>query len=68
MRRSLNQYKEVININVDLDAEDGRPSGRKSNEFRLVVRCVKKVNLTAVDAWLNGRMSFDISVLEALSK
>ena len=65
--RSMNNYSNGLNIMVDLDAEQGRPGGRTSNAFRLVVRPTKTVNLAVLNAWLQGRAAFSESVLEALS-
>ncbi|KAE8152713.1 Piwi domain-containing protein [Aspergillus avenaceus] len=64
---SLNDYTKDINILVDLDAEQGRPAGRKPNVFRLVVRRTTKVNLAVLNSWLKGRSSIDQSVIEALN-
>ncbi|OGM41385.1 eukaryotic translation initiation factor 2c [Aspergillus bombycis] len=64
---SMNNYSNGLNIMVDLDAEQGRPGGRTSNAFRLVVRPTKTVNLAVLNAWLQGRAAFSESVLEALN-
>lgn len=67
MYRSMNNYKEGLNVMVDLDAEQGRPVGKALNQFRLFVRPTKTVNLAVLQAWLQGRISMGEGVLEALS-
>lgn len=68
MYRSMNNYEEGLNVQVDLDAEQGRPVGKALNQFRLFVRPTKKVNLAVLKAWLEGRISMGEGVLEALSE
>lgn len=64
----MNNYRDGLNVEVDLDSEQGRPAGRTSNRFRLVVRPTKTVNLAVLRAWLQGQTSMQEPVLEALSK
>lgn len=65
----MNNYESGLNVVVDLDAEQGRPPNpRSKNEFRLVVRKTKAVNLAVLNAWLNRQCDMNDSVLEALSE
>lgn len=64
----MSNYSEGLNVEVDLDSEQGRPAGKTSNRFRLVVRPTKTVNLAVLGAWLENKTSMQESVLEALSK
>ncbi|KAL3475026.1 Piwi domain-containing protein [Aspergillus californicus] len=56
-----------VNIEIDLDAEQGRPPGKTPNIFRLVVRPTRTVNMAVLSAWLSGKTSMQESVLEALN-
>lgn len=54
---------------MDLDVEKGmaaRPD--HPNVHKVAIRKTNAVNLAAVEAYLEGKMSFDNSVLEAISK
>ena len=63
------QDVEGFTITVDLDAEKGLPTREgRSNAFRVVVRKATAVNLFALQAYLDGKMTFDNSVLEAISE
>lgn len=64
----MNNYQDGLNVEVDLDVEQGRPSRTTKNSFRLVVRRTKAVNLAVLNAWLQGQTSMGEPVLEALSK
>lgn len=64
----MNNYKEGLNVMVDLDVEQNRPVGKAMNAFRLFVRPTKTVNLAVLQAWLEGKTSMGEGVLEALSK
>lgn len=58
-----------MRVLVDLDVEKGmtaRPD--HPNVHKVVIRMTNAVNLAAVKAYLEGKMSFDNSVLEAISK
>ncbi|PGH18890.1 hypothetical protein AJ80_04308 [Polytolypa hystricis UAMH7299] len=55
-----------INIMVDLNVEQGRPSA-PANIFRLVVRPTKKLNLKVVDEYLKGNLSLADDAIEGLS-
>lgn len=59
-----------IKLVVDLDAERGIPAreGRTPNIHHVVIRNSKPVDLSAIDHYLGGQMSFDNTVLEAISK
>lgn len=64
----MTNYRDGLNVEVDLDNEQGRPAGNTPNRFRLVVRPTKTVNLAVLKGWLDGTISMQESVLEALSK
>lgn len=64
----MNKYDRELNVLVDLDAEAGRPSRSSRNEFRLVVRLTRTINLAAINAWLSKRIDMNESVLEAFSE
>lgn len=60
--------KTELSMVVDLDAERGRPARpQNSNSHRVNIRKTGAVNLAALEAYLKGQMSFDNSVLEAIS-
>ena len=66
----MNDFKDEIRLMVDLDQERGIPprEGRAPNVHRVTIRKAKVVNLGVLDAYLGGKMDFDNSVLEAISK
>jgi len=64
----MTNYRDGLNVEVDLDSEQGRPAGKTPNRFRLVVRPTKTVNLAVLKGWLDGTISMQESVLEALSR
>ena len=67
--RALKDLSSEINVQIDLDAEKGQPAREgRSNRHRVVIRKTNIVNLAAVKAYLDGKMSFDNSVLEGISK
>ncbi len=54
---------------VDLDAEKGQtPRGDRENKHRVAIKFSTKVRLASVRAYLEGKMDFDNSVLEGISK
>ena len=54
---------------VDLDEDRNIPAREgRSNTHKFVMRRTGYVNLAALQAYLNGTMTFDNSVLEAISK
>lgn len=63
-----------VDFKVDMDAVKGRQppppdeQKRPDNNHIVKIRCTKKVRLEAVRAYLDGRASFDTSVLEGISK
>jgi len=61
--------KNELSFKVDLDTERGR-TARASNPniHHVSIRKTGAVNLAALEAYLKGTMSFDNSVLEAISK
>lgn len=66
--RSLNNFENGLNVIVDLDSEQGRRNNTGKNQFRLVVRRTKTVNLSVLSAWLRGQTSYTEDVNEAMSK
>ncbi|KAK1145566.1 Protein argonaute [Aspergillus melleus] len=65
---SMNEYKQGLNVMVDLDHEQNRrPNTKAPNTFRLLVRLTKTVNLAVLNAWLSGKTSMTEAVLEALN-
>lgn len=66
----MTEFKEEINIVVDLDRErniEPKP-GRTPNQHRAVIRHSCTVNLAALAAYVEGRMAFDKTVLESISE
>jgi eukaryotic translation initiation factor 2C len=58
-----------LNFTVDLDQEKGiTPRPGRSNVHRVTIRRTKKLDLGLIDAYLKGKISFDNSVLEGISK
>lgn len=55
---------------MDLDQERGIPAreGRTPNTHRVSIRKTNAVNLAAITGYLEGRMQFGNTVLEAISK
>ncbi|PYH41337.1 putative eukaryotic translation initiation factor eIF-2C4 [Aspergillus saccharolyticus JOP 1030-1] len=64
---TLQEYKQGLNVMVDLDAEQNRKPGAKPNVFRLLVRPTKTVDLSALNLWLQGRTDMSENVLQALN-
>lgn len=64
---SLKDYKEVRQI-VDLDEEEkGKPSQDGRNAFRLHIVRTKQVNLHNITAYLQGKIQFNIDVMEGVN-
>jgi eukaryotic translation initiation factor 2C len=57
-----------IHVLVDLDAEEGRPAGRTSNTFRIVIRKAKTLDLSMIKAYLNRQIQMGPEILEGISK
>lgn len=59
-----------INLLVDLDQERNiiPKEGRTPNQHRVVIRKTSAVNLASVQAYLDGTISFDNTVLEGISE
>ena len=68
--RSLTNFKDDLIMVIDLDQERGIPprEGRTPNQHRVVIRKTSVVNLAAIEAYLEGKMSFGTPILEAISK
>lgn len=66
----MRDFKDEVRLHIDLDKERGIPprEGRAPNVHRVSIRKAKIVNLSVLEAYLGGRMDFDNSVLEAISK
>jgi eukaryotic translation initiation factor 2C len=57
-----------IHVTADLDAEEGRPAGRTSNTFRIVIRKAKVLDLSMIRAYFNKQIQMGPEILEAISK
>jgi N-terminal domain of argonaute len=57
-----------IHVMADLDAEEGRPPGRTSNTFRIVIRKAKALDLSLIRAYFNKQIQMGPEILEAISK
>lgn len=66
----MKEFKDDLRIVVDLDQERNIAprEGRTPNQHRVVIRKTSVVNLAALEAYLEGKMSFGTPVLEAISK
>ena len=61
--------KNDLSFVVDLDNERGRTARASApNTHHVSIRKTGTVNLSALESYLKGTMSFDNSVLEAISK
>lgn len=56
-----------FSLEVDLGADEGRP-GRQRNQFTLEVKQTCKVRLEALKGYLEGKVGWDNTVLECMSK
>lgn len=66
----MTDFKQDINLLVDLDEERKitlKP-GRTPNQHRVLIRKTNAVNLAAVAGYLEGRTTFNNTVLEAISE
>lgn len=61
-------FDREIHVTADLDAEDGRSSGRTSNTFRIVIRKAKTLNLSLIQAYFNRQIQMGPEILEGISK
>lgn len=66
----MNDFGQEMKIVIDLDAERNiQPrEGRTPNVHTIIIRKAKPLNLSVIDGYLSGSMSFDNSVLEAISR
>ncbi len=66
---SMKDFKEELRCIVDLDQERNLPprENRPPNTHRVMIRKTSAVNLAAVSAYLEGKMQFGNSVLEAIN-
>ena len=66
----MTDFKNELRLQIDLDKERGIPprEGKAPNVHRVTIRKAKIVNLNVLEAYLAGKMDFDNSVLEAISK
>lgn len=60
--------EQEISMMVDLDAEEGRPRGRTSNTFRIIIRKSKVLDLSIVRSYISGQIQMGPEILEAISK
>ena len=66
--RSTHKQPAQRTFSVDLDKEKGKgPGGRTSNIHRVQVRFSKTVDLHPLQAYLNGQVAMDNTVLEAIT-
>lgn len=69
LSRSAKDNPGELRLMIDLDKDKNIPTREgRSNVHKLVIRRTGYVNLAALQAYLNGTMTFDNSVLEAISK
>lgn len=70
--RSLKKLDRDLQFSVDLDAEQGqgqgRPDGKRTNVFRVVIRPTKEVNIMLVQELLRGNTTIKTDALECLSE
>lgn len=57
-----------ISVMVDLDVEEGRPAGRSSNTFRIMIRKSKALDLSLIRAYFARQIQMGPEILEAISK
>jgi len=62
------KFEREIHVMVDLDAEDGRPAGRTSNTFRIVIRMAKTLDLSLIRAYFSRQIQMGTEILEGISK
>ena len=63
---SIKDLSEV-RLMVDLDAEEGKPSSGDRNTFRVRIARTKKLDVSIIHSFLDGRISMDVGVLEAIN-
>jgi eukaryotic translation initiation factor 2C len=56
-----------FSLEVDLGADEGRP-GRQRNQFTVEVKQTCKVRMEALKGYLEGKVGWDNTVLECMSK
>ena len=67
--RALQDKPKEVVVTVDLDAERGLASREdRPNRHRVTIRKTGVVNLAMVRAYLDGKVNFDNSVLQAIGK
>lgn len=69
--RSPSDFKQELRINVNLDEERGerpRPNHDNIHKVRIVKAKNEKINMATIQAYLDGKIDFDNSVLEAISR
>lgn len=66
----MKEFKDELRFIVDLDQERGvtAKEGRPPNSHRVCIRKTSAVNLAAITGYLEGKMQFGNTVLEAISE
>ncbi|KAL9128364.1 MAG: hypothetical protein Q9217_002943 [Psora testacea] len=70
---SLKKFDHEIKLHVDLDAEKGVPPRKgndgkpRDNNHRVRINLAKRVRLESLRAYLEGRLAFEVSVLESIN-
>ncbi|RMZ87687.1 hypothetical protein DV736_g5076, partial [Chaetothyriales sp. CBS 134916] len=63
---SLTEHPEIRTM-VDLDKEEGFPSRGDKNTYRLRITKTKRLDISIIDSFLQGRVQMGIPVAEAIS-
>lgn len=58
---------DQISAMVDLDADDGRPSRGDRNTFRVRITKTKRLDLSVIHSFLDGRISMSLDVVQAIN-
>ncbi|KAJ0318728.1 hypothetical protein Brms1b_004217 [Colletotrichum noveboracense] len=67
---AINRGEERLTIDLDEGfppPKSGKPRRKDDNKFFFVIRQTKQIHLSALEAYLNNRMDWDNSVLEAMN-
>lgn len=55
-----------MRLHIDLD--EGRPNNRGTNKFYFIMKKTTTIQMSALNAYLSGRVAWDNTVLECMSK